>query len=172
MSRAATHAGGTATPARERVVRAAGGVVVRRVDDTGRAGEERLEIAVIHRPSRHDWSLPKGKLDPGETLEECALREVAEETGLRCKLGRFVGSTAYRDRRHRPKTVAYWLMEPVDGVFEASAEVDELRWLEAKEALGLLTYSHDRELLSSVMRADAVTGLLAEATRPAESKAG
>jgi 8-oxo-dGTP diphosphatase len=125
-------------------VRAAGGIVLRDV-----AGGRR-EVAVVHRPGRDDWSLPKGKLDADESFEECALREVQEETGLRCRLRRFVGSTEYRDRRDRPKIVAYWLMDPLDGEFVPSDEVDEMRWLELTIARRALTYDRDRDLLAAV----------------------
>ncbi len=128
------------------MVRAAGGVVVRR------SGDGRLELVVVHRPGREDWSLPKGKLDPGETLEECARREVHEETGLRCHTVRPAGSTAYRDRRGRAKTVAYWLMAPIEGEFRPSDEVDEMRWLRPEEAFALLTYGRDRELVAAAVR--------------------
>src|SRR4051794_12919323 len=122
-------------------VLAAGGVVVR----DGR-------IAVVHRPKYDDWSLPKGKLDPGEGFEEAALREVEEETGLRCRLGRELPSTEYRDNKGRPKLVRYWKMDPLDGEFTPSGEVDELRWLEPDEAEALLSYDHDKELLRAVKR--------------------
>lgn len=107
------------------------------------------EVALIHRPEQGDWTMPKGKLDPGETASACALREVKEETGLDCTLGRFVGQVEYRDRRQRPKVVQYWLMQPHGGDFTPSAEVDELRWVSLGDALGMLTYPHDRELLAS-----------------------
>ena len=87
-----------------RLVRAAGGVVVR-------AGADGPEVLLVHRPAYDDWTFPKGKLDRGETEEECALREVEEETGLRCTLGRELGSTTYRDGKGRRKRVRYWLME-------------------------------------------------------------
>jgi 8-oxo-dGTP pyrophosphatase MutT (NUDIX family) len=63
------------------------------------------EVLLVHRPRYGDWSLPKGKAKRGETDEECALREVEEETGLRCALGRELASTEYLDRRDRPKVV-------------------------------------------------------------------
>jgi len=95
-------------------------------------------------------ALPKGHVDPGETPIEAATREVREETGYGCHLGRFVGQVEYTDRRGRVKIVSYWLMQPVDGAFEPTPEVDELRWLSLADAIGLLSYSHDRDLLESV----------------------
>ncbi len=120
-------------------VRAAGGVVIRQ-----RAGQG--EVIVVHRPRYDDWTLPKGKVAPGESDEDCALREVEEETGLRCQLGRELETVSYVDRRGRPKTVRYWEMAPLDGVFTPSHEVDEVRWLSPEEARALLTYTRDRNL--------------------------
>ncbi len=94
------------------IVRAAGGLVVRR-----QSGQ--LQIAVVHRPVHQDWSYPKGKLEEGETFEDAAQREVLEETGLVCRLLRFVGHTDYIDRKGRPKVVAYWVMSAVAGTFAA-----------------------------------------------------
>jgi 8-oxo-dGTP diphosphatase len=125
-------------------VLAAGGVVRR----AGRAGKE---IAVVHRPRYDDWSLPKGKLEPGESAEAGALREVEEETGLRCRLGSELSPVNYRDRRGRPKRVRYWMMEPIDDTgFVANDEVDELRWCSADEATALLSYDHDRQLVEAL----------------------
>jgi 8-oxo-dGTP pyrophosphatase MutT (NUDIX family) len=122
-------------------VKAAGGVVWRRGDDG-------VEFAVVHRPRYDDWSLPKGKLDPGESWEEAALREVEEEIGLRARLGPELEPVAYRDRKGRAKVVRYWLMEPEgDPAFEPNDEVDEMRWLTAEEAATVLTYPHDVELV-------------------------
>lgn len=133
-------------PSRENndVVRAAGGVVLR----AGASGG--WEVALVHRPEHLDWTLPKGKLEPGEGPTEGALREVLEETGYRCLLGRFVGEVEYLDRRERVKVVSYWLMQRLDGAFQPSTEVDELRWLAIEQALALLSYPHDRDLLESV----------------------
>jgi 8-oxo-dGTP diphosphatase len=137
----------------EQLVRAAGGLVVRR----NREGFP--EIAVVHRPEREDWSFPKGKLEPDESFEEAAVREVLEETGLSCRLGIFLGHTEYRDRKDRPKVVAYWAMEVVEGSFTANAEVDELRWLDLGSAAALLTYERDRELLVVLAAAAEVSSL-------------
>ena len=137
------------------VVRAAGGVVRRRFRRT-RFGRRADEIVVIHRPRYDDWSFPKGKLDDGEGVEEAALREVHEETGMACRILAPLGETHYPDRRGRPKVVRYWLMEPEDGAggapFQPNAEVDVLRWLPPEDADRLLTYPHDRELLSRLPR--------------------
>jgi len=122
-------------------VEAAGGVVLHE----GR-------VLLVHRPRYDDWTLPKGKLDRGESFEDAALREVWEETGLRCTLGRELGGTEYRDRKDRPKVVRYWLMEPDDepGSFEPNDEVDEVRWVALEEAAELLTYDRDREVLDGL----------------------
>ena len=108
-------------------------------------------VALIHRPKYDDWSLPKGKLDRGESWEDAALREVEEEIGLRCRLGRELSPTSYRDPKGRAKVVRYWRMEPLDGEFEPSHEVDELRWVSPADASTLLSYEHDRELLRELV---------------------
>jgi 8-oxo-dGTP pyrophosphatase MutT (NUDIX family) len=121
-------------------VKASGGVVWRR-------GPDGPEVALVHRPKYDDWSFPKGKLTPGERWEDAALREVEEELGMRCRLGHELPPTSYIDPKGRAKVVRYWLMEPLDGAFAASREVDEMRWVPAADARRLLTYEHDRELL-------------------------
>jgi 8-oxo-dGTP diphosphatase len=137
-------------PTEAGTVRAAGGVLLRT------AGRKRLEVATVHRPGRDDWTLPKGKLEEGETFAECALREVLEETGYRCVLGAFAGCTEYVDRKGRPKVVAYWQLEPAEGVRfsdepEPQAdEVDEVRWMELTVARRALTYRRDRDLLEAL----------------------
>ncbi len=136
-------------PSPTEVVQAAGGLVVRRHTAT-------LEIVLVHRPAQQDWSFPKGKLEPGETFELAALREVHEETGLACRLLRFIGHTEYADRKGRPKAVAYWVMAAESGVFSRNEEVDELRWLTLDDASRTLSYSRDRELVAVLMAADQV----------------
>ena len=126
------------------VVRAAGGVVVR-------AGTDGPEVLVVHRPRYDDWSFPKGKQDPGETDEQTALREVAEEVGFDCTLGDPLPEVRYTDHLGRPKSVRYWLMlAPEDSAFVANDEVDEVRWCSPDAARSLLSYSHDRDLLANV----------------------
>ena len=124
------------------VVKAAGGVVCRE----GSSGE--TEIVVVHRPAYDDWTLPKGKVDPDETPEECALREVKEETGFRCELGRPVGCTAYVDRRGRNKLACYWVMEVMSGRFRPGGEVDRMAWLPVADAVKRLTYERDKALIT------------------------
>ena len=123
-------------------VRAAGGVVWRR----GGAG---VELVVVHRPRYDDWSLPKGKLDPGETWEQAAVREVREEVGLDCRLGAELPPVRYRDNKDRAKLVRYWLMEPDDAGhgFVPNDEVDDMRWVDFGTAAELLSYPHDVELV-------------------------
>jgi len=131
------------------VVRAAGGLVVRRQDGT-------LEIAVVHRPVHQDWSFPKGKLEEGESLEAAAVREVREETGMTCRVLRFLGRTEYLDRKGRRKAVDYWVMVVVEGFFTPNIEVDQLRWLTLEDAARLLSYPRDQELTAVLMAADQV----------------
>ena len=117
---------------------AAGGVVRRRGD-----------VLVVHRPKYGDWTFPKGKAKSGESDEECALREVEEETGLRCRLGRELASTRYRALAG-PKVVRYWEMAPLDGEFRPTREVDEVRWLPPDRAAALLSYGRDGKVLASL----------------------
>jgi 8-oxo-dGTP diphosphatase len=125
-------------------VRAAGGVVVRPGSD------ERPEIVLVHRPRYDDWTLPKGKARVGETDEECALREVREETGLECELVRELPTARYRDSKGRRKTVRYWEMRPLVGDLDPRDEVDEARWVPLEAAPSALTHAREREILSSV----------------------
>ncbi len=128
------------------LVRAAGGAVAR----AGRRG--RAEILVVHRPRYDDWTLPKGKCNPGESDEACALREVEEETGLVCELGDEVAVAEYEDGAGRPKRVRYFAMTPREGA-EAAArnEVDAVRWLTPQEALETLTYGRDAEIVKRAL---------------------
>jgi 8-oxo-dGTP diphosphatase len=106
----------------------------------------------VHRPRYDDWTFPKGKLLVGETDERTALREVHEETGLHCRLGRDLGTVEYRDREDRHKIVRYWVMTPDGGEFAPNAEVDELRWVPVERVAPLLSYQHDRDLLVTYLR--------------------
>ena len=108
-------------------------------------------VALIYRPKYDDWTLPKGKLEPGESEEEAALREVHEETGLDVELGRELGYAEYTDPKGRPKTVHYWVMSLNGGEFQPNREVSELRWLPFDEARELLSYDRDREILERII---------------------
>jgi 8-oxo-dGTP diphosphatase len=111
-------------------------------------------VCIIHRPDYEDWSLPKGKLDRGESHEQAALREVHEETGLRCALGAELSSQAYIDRQGRPKTVRWWAMKLLsDDGLTPSHEVDERRWVTPDQAERMLVYEHDRELVREALAA-------------------
>jgi 8-oxo-dGTP pyrophosphatase MutT (NUDIX family) len=134
-------------------VRAAGGLV------TIGSGDE-LRVLVVHRPHYDDWSLPKGKLDPGETDLECALREVLEETGVHAIAGDELEPVEYVDHRGRPKTVRLWRMtldpahhaDPeLEPPFTPNDEVDEQRWLSPSEAGALLSYDKDRSVVWSAL---------------------
>lgn len=124
---------------------AAGGVVHRRTPSGS-------EILLVHRPRHNDWSFAKGKLDPTETLKQCALREVQEETGFRCRPGKKLPMIEYRDARRRRKAVLYWLMTVQDGHFSPNEEVDAVGWFDIESAMSILTYSHDIDLLAGIDR--------------------
>jgi 8-oxo-dGTP diphosphatase len=129
------------------VVRAAGGVVTRQGDDG-------LQVLVVHRPRYDDWSLPKGKLERGESPEAGAIREIAEETGVAVRLGAALPDHEYIDRYGRPKIVHYWHMTPVGTTgWAPDHEVDETRWIGAAEAATLLSYENDRRLVAQVAAA-------------------
>jgi 8-oxo-dGTP diphosphatase len=119
------------------VIRAAGGVVRR----------DGL-IAVVHRPHREDWSLPKGKLEPGEDDAAAAVREVLEETGWEAVIDRDLGTVSYNVADGRPKTVRYYLMTARADAAEPASDVDVVRWLAPEALEGLLTYATDRDVLA------------------------
>lgn len=128
----------------------AGGVVWRRGED------DRVEVVVCGRRADRIWGLPKGTPDPDEPIEETAIREVQEETGLRVRLGEPLGSIEYwftaRGVRYH-KQVHHWLMEPVGGdVADHDHEFDEVRWLPAAEAFATLTYEGERQLIAEAAR--------------------
>jgi 8-oxo-dGTP pyrophosphatase MutT (NUDIX family) len=116
------------------LVRAAGGIIVR--DGA---------VLLVHRPKYDDWSFPKGKLEDGESWEEGAVREVEEETGLRCTIGREIGRTRYAVL-HGPKEVRYYVLTSDDEP-RAQNEVDQVRWVPLDEARDVLSHDRDRVLL-------------------------
>ncbi|OBG13362.1 NUDIX hydrolase [Mycolicibacterium celeriflavum] len=109
------------------------------------------EIALIHRPRYDDWSLPKGKVDPGETEPVTAVREVCEETGYTAHLGRWLASVSYSVEQGKKK-VRYWAARQVHGDFHPNDEVDELKWLPVPAAIKQLDYLHDRKVLRRFMK--------------------
>lgn len=142
-------------------IRAAGGVLWRPAGLLG--GDASVEVAVIHRPRYDDWTLPKGKLAPGESEVDGAIREVLEETGYHVRMGRALGETRYfKDQGGmlRPKVVRWWAMEAAGGAFTATREVDELRWVSLAEASELLSRESDRELLERFVRGPAPTRMV------------
>jgi len=137
-------------PDPERAQSKAAGAVVHRAVPTG------LELVLVHRPKYDDWSLPKGKLDAGESWEAAALRELHEETGQRGRLGRELDPVFYADRKGRAKAVRYWLVESDPALsepFAASDEVDEILWTSPDEAAERLTYDLDRGVVAQALDA-------------------
>ncbi len=127
------------------VVQAAGAVCWR---ETTRG----IELLVIHRGDRADVSIPKGKVDPGETPPQTAVREIAEETGLAIALGAPLGTTEYTMPGGREKIVHYWSAEVSDAAvagstFVANKEVVAVEWLSVKAAHAALSYDLDRDVL-------------------------
>ena len=113
-------------------------------------------VLLVHRPRYDDWSFPKGKLDRGEHLAACAVREVAEETGLHVRLGPALTGQRYPVSDGRMKSVSYWVGRAVgsDDVsgYEPNAEIDDVRWVAYDDALEQLSYDHDRDTLREAHR--------------------
>jgi 8-oxo-dGTP diphosphatase len=127
------------------VVRAAGGAVWRRDRD----GD--VEVILVHRPRYDDWSLPKGKVDPGETDEQAALREVREEASIDARMGPELPTTTYLDRSGKQKRVRYWAMTVAGGDPAGANEVDAATWVPLPEARHRLTYSRDVIVLDALV---------------------
>ena len=117
-----------------------------------RHSTEGVRVAVIHRPRYDDWSLAKGKVDPGENLPTTAVREIAEETGCQVQLGTFLGHVHYPVGQ-RTKVIYYWTAEVVRQEFKPNDEVDEMRWLSFDEALDIVSYDVDRKVLRTAQKA-------------------
>ena len=128
-----------------------------------RPGPDGPEVALIHRQRYDDWSLPKGKSLPGEHVLLTAVREVAEETGIRVILGRRLPSTHYQQHGNQPKTVDYWAAKAADGPqpdFVPNEEVDEVGWLGIPAARERLSYPHDVSVLDEFAAGPADTAPL------------
>jgi 8-oxo-dGTP pyrophosphatase MutT (NUDIX family) len=137
---------------RQRVATSAGGVVYRR------RGERGIEIVLVGRPSEGLWALPKGTPEPGESLEQTALREVSEETGLAVTIIDHLGTVRYQftDRDGAPveKTVHHFLMEPVDGRMGMhDGEHEVVQWFNIHEAERLLTHRNQLHILTRAAEA-------------------
>ena len=126
------------------MIEAAGGAIWRVT------AKRAVKVLLVHRPRYDDWSLPKGKLEPGESHHCAALREVEEETGLVCHTGEELPEVRYHDRKDRPKRVRYWAMEVMSGEFTPNEEVDEIRWVLLDAAAELLSYGHDEVVLDGL----------------------
>jgi 8-oxo-dGTP diphosphatase len=126
------------------VIRAAGGVPWRV------QGHRRIEFLLVHRPQYDDWTFPKGKAKRDETDEAAALREVLEETGLKCELGRELATTHYIDRCGRPKYVRYWAMGPVTRPATPGHDVDDIAWLTQERVAQRLSYQRDIAVLEAL----------------------
>ncbi len=127
-------------PSYPEVLQSAGGLIWRH-------SAEGKRLAVIHRPKHDDWTLPKGKLEPGESWSQAALREAFEETGCQVVIEKFAGCICYMTNK-TPKVVLYWNMKSVGAEqFRANNEVDQLQWLTVEEAIVRLSYQSERELV-------------------------
>jgi 8-oxo-dGTP diphosphatase len=115
-----------------------------------RPGRDALDVLLVHRSRYDDWTFPKGKVKNGERDEECAVREVEEETGLRCRLEEELPSTAYRDGKGRDKRVRYWNMSALEGSARPQNEVDAVEWLSVADARTRLSHERDRDVLDAV----------------------
>jgi 8-oxo-dGTP diphosphatase len=129
------------------LVRAGGGAVWRR-------GGDGLEVVVVHRPHYDDWTLPKGKVDPGETDEHAARREVLEEASVEVVLGPELPAVHYVDHKGRPKVARYWAMTVASGAVGADNEIDRAEWFPWAEARALLSYQRDHQVLDGLAELD------------------
>ncbi|WP_101653234.1 NUDIX hydrolase [Brevibacterium ihuae] len=121
-----------------------------------REGRSGLEVLLVHRPRYDDWSWPKGKVDKGETLPECAVREVAEETGFDIHLGLPMPSARYTVGRRLTKHVSYWAAEVTSdkpAKPDDPKEIDRAEWFPVGTARAKLSRFADREQLDRLEHA-------------------
>jgi 8-oxo-dGTP diphosphatase len=135
------------------VIRAAGALLWRE------SSELKIEIALIHRPRYDDWSLPKGKIEEGESSLRCAFREVIEETGITPQFGRELGSVEYKEPAGL-KRVKYWAAKALTDEFLPNEEVDEIKWLNTEDALSVATHESDRSIIENFLTQDPRTDTL------------
>lgn len=127
------------------VIQSAGGLLWRE-SPRGR------ELLLIHRPKYDDWTLPKGKLEPGESWTQAAIREVWEETGCKTEIKSFAGCICYI-YKGIPKIVLFWNMNMIDECqFNPTKEVDRIQWEKTEEVFKRLNYSSERELVLKNMQ--------------------
>lgn len=126
------------------MIRAAGALLWRE------NGDRKIEIALIHRPKYDDWTLPKGKIEDGESALQCAFRELVEETGIRASFTRQLGTVDYEESG-QSKRVIFWAAQCAQdaSAFIANDEVDQMRWLSVEEAVTAATYESDREIIEN-----------------------
>ncbi|MFJ5233412.1 NUDIX hydrolase [Kitasatospora sp. NPDC088391] len=147
---AAARPGGGPAEGRRSTVLAAGAVLWVPGPLRKDGGRKKPRVALVHRPKYDDWSLPKGKLEPGEGWRAAALREVLEETGMRCVLGPELPAQHYL-AHGRPKEVRYWSAVPTGGAFRPNREVDRLEWLPPRRAKERLTHPRDQVLIDALL---------------------
>lgn len=135
------------------MIRAAGALLWRE------SSELKIEIALIHRPRYDDWSLPKGKIEEGESSLRCAFREVLEETGITPQFGRELGSVEYKEPAGL-KRVKYWAAKALTDEFLPNEEVDEIKWLNPEDALSVATHESDRSIIENFLTQDPRTDTL------------
>ena len=135
------------------MIRAAGALLWRE------SSELKIEIALIHRPCYDDWSLPKGKIEEGESSLRCAFREVLEETGITPQFGRELGSVEYKEPAGL-KRVKYWAAKALTDEFLPNEEVDEIKWLNPEDALSVATHESDRSIIENFLTQDPRTDTL------------
>jgi len=125
-----------------------------------RGEANRQEVLIVHRPHRSDWSLPKGKVEPGEHLITTAVRECDEETGYVVNLGVPLPQLRYT-ALGQPKVVSYWSATIRDSEgFSPNDEIDEVRWLPVELAKHQLTYAHDSDIVQQAAKLPQTTPLI------------
>jgi len=145
-------------------VRAAGGIVVK-------PGKKGPKVLLVHRPRYNDWSFPKGKVDPGETFKEAALREVEEETGFTCTTYKpSLPTLSYQDRHGRDKRVRYWLMTVDSGKFKPNDEVDLIAWVRWDRVADRLSYAKDKRLFEELVATDRISEIAGPALKSTSKK--
>ena len=129
------------------IIQAAGAIVWRNSKD-------KTEVAIIHRPKYDDWSFPKGKVEPSESLIACAYREVIEETNIQTEFGAFLGDVEYLTPDGK-KRVSFWAAKAINQRdFIPNSEVDQLKWVEVKKVKDLLTLETDKKILAQFVKLD------------------